>query len=40
MTTRTLFGSGALARSTSRCGMSLQLPTVRGLGALMASRPT
>lgn len=34
-----LFDHGKRAGSTSRCGMSLQLPMVRGLGALMASRP-
>ena len=34
-----LFDHGTGAGSTSRCGMSLQLPMVRGLGALMASRP-
>ncbi|MDM7941687.1 MAG: hypothetical protein QUV35_03565 [Hydrogenophaga sp.] len=33
------FDHGVCAGSTSRCGMSLQLPMVRGLGALMASRP-
>ncbi|MDP1684199.1 hypothetical protein [Hydrogenophaga sp.] len=39
MTNRTHFDPGACAWSTSRCGMSLQLPMVRGLGASMASRP-
>ena len=34
-----LFDHGNRAGSTSCCGISLQLPMVRGLGALMASRP-
>ncbi|WP_257784874.1 hypothetical protein [Hydrogenophaga sp. RAC07] len=39
MTLFSLFDHGTGAGSTSRCSMSLQLPTVRGLGASMASRP-
>ena len=39
MTQFSLLDHGQGAGSTSRCGMSPQLPMVRGLGALMASRP-